>query len=234
MAVKPILFSAPMVRALIAGEKTQTRRVLGGAPHNLSAGQVFADRLGEQWRWSRPGGGGAPFKTPFAPGDLLWVKEDWKVRDAYDDLKPSEMSGEEAVHFLADGAIAGDWGRLDGPWGRRRWSQHMCRWASRLTLRVTEVRVQRLQVISGEDCVAEGLSPRMGPPMGVYDDMRARSEEAARRWAIGMRAQFRDLWDNLNAARGFGWDVNPWVVATSFKVTEGNVDGIAEAGGADG
>jgi hypothetical protein len=228
MAIKPILFSGEMVRALLAGSKTQTRRVLKDAPHDLAKGEVFADCLGGKWRWSRPGGGGAPFSTPHVPGDLLYVREEHRRIEADTDsgvLRRVTIQYDadrfEQIHAWPERSALP---RFDV----RRPGMHMPREISRLTLCVTATRVQRLQEISGDDCVAEGLSARMGPPMGVYDDMRARSDEAARRWAIGMRAQFRDLWDGLNAKRGFGWYANPWVVATSFKVFSGNVDILTE------
>ena len=87
----------------------------------------------------------------------------------------------------------------------------MPRWASRLTLVVTDVRVQRLQGISGPDAKAEGVSSllsgteRLGPN-GSY------------------RSNFKDLWNSINESRGFGWDANPWVVAVTYETHHCNID----------
>lgn len=85
----------------------------------------------------------------------------------------------------------------------------MLRWASRLTLVVTDVRVQRVQEISEEDAIAEGVfesDVNMYPELGTAQH------------------HFQDLWDSLNAKRGFGWSENPWVVATTFTVHKCNID----------
>lgn len=226
MTVKPILFSGPMVRALLDGRKTQTRRVLTrlrgfGAIAEFGA----SDTAGYDWhfrdramRWHDLKHAELRAALPCAPSDLLWVKETYQLPSVQDHRRAAEVSELSRLLYMASDQRDPD--------AKARPSIFMPRWASRLTLRVTEVRVQRLQEISGEECRAEGISARMGPVMATYDDRRAEQPEAERRWQIGMRQQFRDLWDGLNAKRGFGWEVSPWVVAVSFEVVRENVDAV--------
>ena len=215
MADRPIIFSAPMVRALLAGRKTQTRRVIKDAPY----GEWFADRDGPgDWRWVAPEGRPTmPIRLPYAPGDRLWVREAWQTSPAYEDLAPSDLSEECPILYLADGWMQ-DWGMFadqhDVRRGRKRVGMHMPRWASRLTLLVAEVRVRRVQSITGTDAKAEGITafPRdpSDPCWGVSRDGPMGENP---------RDAFRDLWDSLNGKRaGASWDENPWVVAYTFSV----------------
>lgn len=173
-----------MVRALLDGRKTQTRRVLAsGAAEDI--GIVMAEN-----------------PPRFAVGDRLYVREAWRTESrAYDDLAPSDMGGEETVIYEADA----EWS-LNKSVGRLRAGMHMPRWASRLTLTVTDLRVQRVQDIDYDDAVAEGVSSDNGP---------------------GQIGAYITLWDKLNAARSFGWETNPWIVAVSFTVQRGNIDQVA-------
>lgn len=189
MTDRPILFSAPMILALLDGRKTQTRRVMP-PPHGL-------------FKYT-PGRGMTPFFTKWKPGDRLWVREAWRTSRHYDDLRPSEMGGEEPVKFLADGKVQTLAGRADDFDGRKRPGMFMPRWASRLTLTVTDVRVQRVQDISHHDAKSEGVLPN-GKGATPID-------------------QFRTLWDSLSAKRGYGWEANPWVAATTFTVRCCNID----------
>lgn len=203
MIDRPILFSGPMVRAILDGRKTQTRRVL--KPQPVIPFSTFSDHIldepdtviGPDGFSVIKAGKERRIKIPYAPGDRLWVREAWRTVIAYEDLAPSEMGGEEPIKYEANGAWEThgwcDYGRP----GRYRQGMHMPRWASRLTLTVTDVRVQQVQEISDEDAIAE---------------------------AVLEAEAFRDLWDSLNAARGFGWDQNPWVVAISFSAESANID----------
>lgn len=190
MTDRPILFSGPMVRAILAGCKTQTRRVApdGGLHSHL-----------------------------FRLGDRLWVREAWATHAAYDDLSPSAMGGDEPIRYAADGAHQ-TWGHpAISKLGRPRVGIHMPRWASRLTLTVTALRGQRLQDINEADAEAEGIT-KHGRFWGVADaDWDSASTESA------VQA-YANLWDDLNAARGYGWDSNPWVVAITFDVEQRNID----------
>lgn len=186
---RPILFSGPLVRPILDGRKTQTRRLVkpqpGGIwgsgvarPGNLlgvrsDAFHVHANVQSERRFLYCPYG---------KPGDRLWVRETWCkygsaaiYRADYEKHSP-----------ISDG--------IGGPW---RPSIHMPRWASRITLEVTQVRVQRLQEISEEDVQSEGCT---GSPFGSFAD----------------KMLFPTLWDSL-AKPGATWAENPWVWAITFR-----------------
>lgn len=91
----------------------------------------------------------------------------------------------------------------------------MPRWASRITLEVTEVRVQRLQEISEEDAIAEGISKEYCDPIGKHSKAD---------WHI--RNDYRDLWNSINSKRGYSWDSNPWVWCISFKVIKPQISEV--------
>jgi len=210
MTDRPIIFSAPMVRALLDGRKTQTRRVLGktsGRVNIFNAEIAWADSYvmdpgNAEWR--------ARY-TPYAPGDRLYVRE------AID--KASDRDG---VFYRADyEAQHGDATGLG--W---RPSIHMPRWASRLTLTVTEVRVQRLQDISEADAVAEGIE-RLKSGRGFYDPTVSHAAVRFGEWTSTARQGFCRLWNSLHGPDA--WDANPWVVALTFNVKRGNIDQIGGA-----
>lgn len=214
MTDRPILFSGAMVRALLAGTKTQTRRVINPQPPSgFAFVGLYAPHLTAVFEdTSLEARDDHTFNLPFAPKDRLYVREAWRSAEAYDDLAPSEMGGDEPIQYKADGAHQ-TWGYpAIAKIGRQRAGMYMPRWASRITLVVTEVRVQRLQEISEEDALAEGVAP--------FND------------EAGLHFNARDaywlLWDNLNADRGFGWDTNPWVTATTFTVHKQNIDAMEE------
>lgn len=251
MADHPILFSAPMVRALLAGRKTQTRRLLTSARtcaapespsftlkgddltralQNASSfrridGNMFAweadafeYQLSDRTRWLA--------RIGYSSGDRLWVREAWRSARAYDDLSPAKMGGEEPVKYEADGTIDLRAGRMDGPWGRYRHGRFMPRWASRMTLIITDVRVQRLQDISEEDAVAEGCFK--GKASGRVFENAAAMHLGGNEWRCA-RDWYADLWDVINGAGT--WDLNPWVVAYSFSIHHRNIDQMEAAHG---
>lgn len=195
MTDRPILFSGPMVRAILEDRKTQTRRVITQprltpyphAPvvvHNRTA--IFRDC----WQNRQD------ISLKCEAGDRLWVREAWRSEIIQDDRPPREICpGGFGIWYEADGP--------DDHWGRLRPGIHMPRWVSRLTLTVTDVRVQRLQDISNDDALAEGV-------LTTADDM----------CPVGA---FADLWDSINGLDA--WDQNPWVGAYSFDVRKGNIDG---------
>lgn len=100
----------------------------------------------------------------------------------------------------------------------------MPRWASRLTLTVTDVRVQRLQDISEADALAEGIQSMDRYSMPVNDPSFAVSEHDPNGWFPTATEAYEALWDKLNAGRGFGWALNPWIVAVSFTIEHRNID----------
>lgn len=202
MTVRPILFSGPMVRALLDGRKTQTRRVLRApAPFDPSddiSVEVATGFVEPQYR----------------RGDRLWVREGHYLTDdgtagyaVYAENVSDVSAHLEEIEDLRTRHPLIDWSRHT----RLRPSIHMPRWASRLTLTVTDVRVQRLWDISEKDAKAEGVPP---PPEGIAPEWSHYDSYVD---------VFADVWDSLNADRA-PWGSNPWVVALSFTVQRGNID----------
>ena len=212
----PIIFSGPMVRAILAGRKTQTRRVIKPQPESVVEMEARPPKC--------------------AVGDRRWVKETWRV-GAWD-----EDTGEVCVDYRADGYSRREWDAVPDPemferlWiqscddakkagvgpdgeGQYLWkpgeaptrwrpSIFMPRWASRLTLPVIGVRCERLCAISEADAVAEGV--------GSLKSAIVKSEEYGR-YLPGAVYQYFKLWDALNAKRGFGVAQNPWVVVIEWS-----------------
>jgi hypothetical protein len=233
MTDRPIIFSAPMVRALLDGRKTQTRRVLKPWP-GAQADWLTMDvlhqapscylaevdgRLGVQMQHPHAGQrinrvDIAPMspltwvRLPYAPGDRLWVREAFRGDKGYDAYPPREWS-RWPVHYEADGNR--DTREGMGADGRLRHSIHMPRWASRITLTVTDVRVQRLQDISEADAVAEGVDA-------------VTMDDVPRQAAMSRRSDFAALWNSLHGPDA--WDRNSWVVALTFTVQRGNIDAL--------
>lgn len=225
MTDRPIIFSAPMIRALLGGTKTQTRRVLKPQPVLDHGALGIEDRQG---RWifcantERGFAEGLPqsaFRMPYAPGNRLWVREAWGMNcDGYDvpALIPKQrpardkLRDDQLVYFATetDSEILAEM--------PRRPSIHMPRWASRLTLAVADVRVQRLNEISEEDAVAEGveMSGDRILPWKCYDERLPHYVLAA--------SSFRSLWDSLHGPGS--WSANPWIVAVSFVTHMRNID----------
>lgn len=195
MKERPILFSAPMVRALLAGTKTQTRRVVKPQPAGA---------------WAAPGKTTCPYGVP---GDRLWVRESaWFDRAQVDGVDGIRcfFPGRE-VRFSTGQAGTAPFvcsaEMLDINTSlRKRPSIHMPRWASRITLEITAVRVERLQDISEADAMAEGAPPshpsidRISREFGYPDFSRS--------W-------YGQLWDQINGPGA--WEENPWVWVVEFK-----------------
>lgn len=226
---RPILFSAPMVRALLDGRKTQTRRVA-----KAFAGRDDLDGILRRY----PRQAGCPYGVP---GDLLWVRETWKPHSIYAGMKPREVPRTK-VFFRADDAYAPS----NTPW---KPGIHMPRWASRLTLLVADVRVERLQAISDDDAIAEGLY-RSKPDDEDRDWFESHREDEGRaptpeewaefeegvwmvpgvpqrwgmtpaerrrdQWAPDPQFAYRLIWEHIHGPGS--WDANPWVWAVSFEV----------------
>lgn len=203
MADRPIHFSAPIVRALLDGRKTQTRRVLKLQPEPLGRFVGFSGSAET-----------ARCKVRYASGDRLWVREAVITGYGIDD-KYGRPTGDKRVWYRATDSNL-TWfdpdteTTLDNPpW---RPSIHMPRWASRLTLTVTDVRVQRLHAISEADAVAEGVQT------GTYGGARNPSRSTHRQ-------EFSWLWDRLHGHDA--WNANPWVCALTFTVHRCNIDQMA-------
>lgn len=205
MTDKPILFSAPMIRALLDGRKTQTRRVLKpkGVARSNEYTHLRLDVLdGHLWWWDgKHDLVGASQSYPYTIGDRLWVREAWKSCSQMDGFPPRDMSPGEPRLLVADGSLHEPACLMLKP-GRFRQAMHMTRWASRLTLVVTDVRVQRVQDISNADAIDEGVQPN-GKAATPID-------------------QFRDIWNRLHGPDA--WGHNGWVVALTFDVHKCNID----------
>lgn len=209
MKSRPILFSAPMVRALLAGTKTQTRRV-AKHPHVLSAKRInsypghtlFYCTLQETVVGAASVGAVA---CPYGvPGDQLWVREQFAGSIAYERHGYPLREWGNKIWYCADGEPR------SGQWTRPRPSIHMPRSLSRITLELTDVRVERLQDISEADALAEGVTPKWEPGCS------GRLMEAFRGFSFRPAASaYADLWESINGAGS--WDANPFVWALSFK-----------------
>lgn len=214
MKERPILFKGRLVRAILEGRKTVTRRVVT-RQHATEAFHAAALNIGVAAALdTMPDDVRRPYGVA---GDRLWVRETW-----YDDFgrKPGEAhalnvernedGGVEGIEYRATHACAafeaGCPCNPDGDGKRSVWrpSIFMPRWASRLLLEVASVRVERLRDITEEDARAEGVEPVDGAWRGDGDVYPA------------ARGAFRSLWDSINAARGYGWDANPWVWRIEF------------------
>lgn len=233
MRERPILMSGPMVRAILAGTKTQTRR-----PVKLNA-SGRAQLGGRNWHL------GDPYcveACPFGqPGDRLWVRETWRVGAWLHPQHDRTCMHHVAVDYAADGFCRREWlecgcsdklaaqsiedaenaGLYEDEHGEFKWevghspcrwrpSIHMPRWACRLVLEIVSVRVERVQDIGPCGAAAEGFDTLPEPRADYLDTRRAN---------FAMRG-FHRAWDGLYAAKGQGWDANPWVWVVEFKRVE--------------
>ncbi|HEU4641259.1 MAG TPA: hypothetical protein VFS44_02310 [Gemmatimonadaceae bacterium] len=240
---RPVLMTGPMVRAILDGRKSQTRRPLKPQPDgglDFTPGPVtHFQRLGIEVRTGRSSWGAVSGDRPInafrvgrdsikddiecpygAPLDRLWVRETWQDwcplwSGAWCGCGSKEMVAE--THRPAYRATPDERGEP------KRWRPaiHMPRWASRITLEITDIRVERVQDISEDDARAEGARR--------FDDIPdSHPYGQGGRWSMGRPASsdeclgsarfaFANLWNALNAARGLGWDENPWCWVISFR-----------------
>lgn len=224
MSDRPILFSGAMVRAILAGHKTQTRRIvrtIAGTsgvplvPLPRQGSAIYLDQSGRGvgLEWAPYSGSGfQPWPAdrideacPYGgPGDRLWVRETWRPM-SWDRLAPTR--GEE-IEYAADRAVDDD---TDGP--RWRPSIFLPRWASRLTLEIRSVRVERLHAITEDDARAEGIDGQAAIPArinGKRGSVHCFGPDATRK-------AFALLWDGINGKRA-PWASNPWVWCIGFSV----------------
>jgi hypothetical protein len=241
MRERPILFSAPMVRAILAGTKTQTRRAVKPQPMSQPAGQYLDAYCSQPTTPSNPRGmsdnwswwlldnrlGDSIGKCPYGqPGDRLWVRETFttfgygrgfgvEIHYAADGHDPDTCTWEvrERLRRTLDECPdrSNKWRQTNI--GRWRPSIHMPRWASRITLEITDVRVQRLRDITEDDARAEGVTPLTGvaPEQCIIGTDRRTQASHPHTLALAV------LWDTLNFKRELGWVTNPWVWAITFK-----------------
>jgi hypothetical protein len=203
---RPILFSAPMVCAILSGAKTQTRRVYKPRPQDN-----IDDPLGALWSLPSPYG---------APGDRLWVRETWGLHDHGD----SGAFSCQSVRGLSEG-----WAReryavtYQADWGSNmeecywRPSIHMPRWASRITLEVSGVRVERLEDISEDDARSEGVES-VQAIQRWRNYMRERESHGINETTTTARGSFMSLWESINGTESLV--ANPWVWVVEFRRVE--------------
>ena len=195
MKERPILLSGPMVRAILEGRKTMTRRVV-----KLRHGADVVVVNGQVWKPARVDYAGYVDCPYGQPGDRLWVRETLRAKDGF------------MVYAADDGRIdcdGLDWPACIEP-RKTIVSIHMPRWASRLTLEITGVRVERLQGISAADAQAEGLD-------FVPDGAAAHGIKGlATSWSNDPRKSYRALWESINGPGS--WEANPWVWVVEFKL----------------
>lgn len=204
-----ILFSAPMVKAILDGRKSMTRRLIKQTPIASGIGWNvwYSDKLEDQI----DDGGFAKLHAPYQVGDRLYVKEAWRTRKELDGCAPSVLAQSVPIHYEADGAHLV---RSDYHFGRYRHARFMPRTFSRITLEVTGVRCERLQGISEEDAVAEGI--RRPEDISAQE---ADVYEGAEKILFNALNQpgdaFRRLWESIHGEGS--WQLNPWLWVYEFK-----------------
>lgn len=209
----PILFSAPMVRGLIrevelpGTGKTQTRRILKPQPE-----QGFEPWQAEGGEWFLAGvESQTPLKMRFRKGDRLYVREAWSAEHLWSGTKPRDIPC-GPIWYWADGEPR------EGDWTKPKVAIHMPRWASRLTLPVTDVRVQKLTDIDEIDAMAEGIIRHAATE---EDDAEYLAVEGGDIYSNAVDA-YEALWNRINGA--LAWKANPWVVALTFTAERRNID----------
>lgn len=220
MKERPILFNSDMVRAVRRTEnpKTQTRRVVKPQPEKSavvdSKGRMPIAAWVDGDRW---------LKCPYGSiGDRLWVRETFQPyfspgwERKHPDYKTG--SGYQISYLATDGIIDIEDVYEESMSSACKPSIHMPRWASRITLEITDIGAERLQDITEEDAKAEGIQVL---PLQDPNDPSAWWQSApGKHQARKARESFHLLWDSINAKRGFGWDVNPWVWVIEFRRLE--------------
>jgi len=207
---RPILFSGEMVRAILEGRKTQTRRVIKPQPHAIIKDWPYVDdphevvdeqkgRIKKVFSDDNMNRFVRPLKCPYGqPGDRLWVRETFMVKDG--------KSGKPCLFYKANGPAdfyPGELAYFAATWQP---SIHMPRGYSRINLKITGVRVERVQGISYADALAEGVW-RPGPD--ADPDQVDREYDAI--------DQYIRVWNEINTKRGYGWESNPYVWVIELK-----------------
>lgn len=232
MTVRPIIFSAPMIRALLDDRKGQTRRVLKSVPEAPSMTNIVHDAthsapyldaycggarssdnprgMTDRWCWwTRDNRPGPLFRVGYVPGDLLYVRE-------------ALRRNPDLWRYEADDTEVGWPGRGDLAHRQRDYlaARFMPRNCSRLTLKVTGVKVERVQDISAADSIQEGVECDSCVAMGA--------SACNRRGCFATLQEFQRLWNSINGKKpGCSWEDNPWCCCLTFKTIKANVDTVA-------
>lgn len=191
MNERGMIFNAEMVRAILDGRKTQTRRIMKNQPAgDYPETPALIRNVGTGFQWHGLYGESSIFNCPLGSiGDRIWARETFCAVPDHE-----EPAGCSALLYAADG---------NGPYGKWTPSIHMPRWASRLTLEITGVRVERLRDLSEDDAKSEGITPPSGGVLPGWE----------------YRINFRDLWMDIYGTDN--WEANPWVWVIKFKRVEG-------------
>ena len=226
-----IIMSGDHPKLILDGTKTMTRRViklpnapnhlgdweatyLGGDDSTRDSRGVLVPRIDGIWHTRT----GKFIKCPYGQvGDRLWVRETWCVSSEWDKLPPAKLpfKARKTTIYKADGFERT---------GRWRSSRFIPRWASRINLEITGLRVERVQEITEEDARAEGIKITQGTWQATERDL-----DTGRLGLVGepqpytARYHFEALWDSLNAKRGYGWEANLWVWVIEFKLANSEV-----------
>jgi hypothetical protein len=218
MSERPMIFSGDSVRAILDGRKTQTRRVIKFPVEKLAISKdkswikaVYQDGGGNWIGWScdspdlaeftkkaYPSGEG--FRCTYGvPGDRLWVRETWK------EIIDQGLGHNSVVYRASDGAWLGE-----------KWRSpiFMPRWASRITLKIINIRAERLQEISELDAISEGIEKINNHPHWAWKDYTGNGQD------LSPIFSYQSLWDTLNAKRGYPWESNPFVWVIGIKRIE--------------
>ena len=250
MKERGMIFNAEMVRAILDGRKTQTRRIVKGVdgavkfcPECDINGEDIFVVLGEKDHTGMNPVLGASSCTFGAVGDRIWVREAYRFPASLDDASPAGV-GEMAVatgyrkpwaptFYEFTGTFSDGWKGFETPpkvsgAGKLHPSIHMPRWASRITLEITDVRVERLNAISEDDAQSEGVHTEVWDQTVVARNYAA-IDEFFQFWTEDMphyvemnqlyRSSFRSLWESIYGAEN--WNANPWVWVIEFKRVEG-------------
>jgi hypothetical protein len=193
---RPIIFSAESVRAILTGRKTQTRRLVR-VPSGVENIRGFVDRV--KWGGYDDGGPHGIIMSPHTIGDRLWVRETWG---------PCAGGVVYRVDDIGGSVVCPDGGNWRTP-------IYMPRWASRIDLEITDVRVQRLQDISEEDAMAEGVKAS-DAAIVFQGDAGEIGCHIVKDMCNTARGAFACAWDAINGKRA-PWSSNPWVWALTFK-----------------
>lgn len=197
MKERPIIFSAPMVRATLTGAKTQTRRVAKPVHHPDFGNLYTPGALVLEHEPKHVIERACPYGQP---GDRLYVRETFSGAN-YNEGPPRDWVVDSPVWYWADG------NPQHGDWTKPKPGIHMPRWASRITLEVTSVRVERLREISEADAISEGVRVHPDhygkPRTSIYNPVQA----------------YRDLWESINGPGS--WELNQWVWVVEFRRLEG-------------
>lgn len=222
MKERPIIFTAENVSAILDGHKTQTRRVIKPQPVPYAGGwrQNVGTCNTAESRWM-PKHGPYPLMAsccPYGqPGDQLWVRQTW-WHERGTDFENAAFEDGTLISKGRDGRQVfkiPNWKPEDSKHWHKRSSIHMPKWASRINLKVTAVRVEQLQNISEEDAQKEGILE----PSPVHGKWCYPHKGRQGHWSY--RKPFADLWNSINKNRGFPWNKNPWVWAIEFKREKG-------------